>query len=167
MPPIITLNPYVLNPLARRVVLEQILPLPVPHNLNFSAELHNVEHLQPDDQRQLIDWYLPSDSGFISIIVSSLICFVFSQSHLTIYGVSVLSIVYINMLKPTYNHSQTCVITFLAGLLGLLSWRFLHGFGDLFHYFPGKIHAGMVLGVGMIVLTKFFPLTIENVRAFY
>lgn len=96
----------------------------------------------------------------MSIIISSLTCFVFSQSHLTIYGVSVLSIVYINMLKPTYGHEQTCVMTFLAGLMGLLLSRFMMGFGDLFHYFPGKIHAGMVLGIGLIILTKFFPLTI-------
>lgn len=99
--------------------------------------------------------------------MSSLVCFILSQSHLTIYGVSVLSIVYINMIKPTYNHQQICVITFLAGLLQFPLWHLIHGFGEIFRYLPGKIHAGMVLGIGLIILTKFFPLTVENITAFY
>jgi hypothetical protein len=65
----------------------------------------------------------------VSIIVSSVICFALSQSHLTIYGVSVLSIVYINMIKPSYSHQQICVVTFLAGLLQLPLWHLIHGIG--------------------------------------
>jgi len=106
-------------------------------------------------------------AGFVSIIVSSVVCFALSQSHLTIYGVSVLSIVYINMIKPAYNQQQICVVTFLAGLMQFVLWHLMHGFGEMFRYLPGKIHAGMVLGIGFIVLAKFFPLTVENINAFY
>jgi MFS superfamily sulfate permease-like transporter len=98
--------------------------------------------------------------GFVSIIVSSVACFFLSQSHLTIYGVSVLSIVYINMIRPNYDHQQICVVTFLAGFMQFVLWRLIHNFSDIFHYLPGKVHAGMVLGIGIIVLTKFFPLTV-------
>lgn len=58
-------------------------------------------------------------------------------------------------------------MTFLAGLLIGILWQLIHNFSDIFHYLPGKVHAGMILGIGMIVLAKFFPLTVENISIFY
>lgn len=44
-------------------------------------------------------------AGFISIIISSLCCFFISASHLTIYGISILGILYLKMLEPYYSRS--------------------------------------------------------------
>lgn len=43
--------------------------------------------------------YKESSAAFISIIVSALSCFFISSSHLTIYGISVLGTLYLNMIR--------------------------------------------------------------------
>lgn len=47
-------------------------------------------------------------------------------------------------------------MTFMAGLIQLILWRFIHIFRDIYHYLPGKVHSGMILGIGCIVLAKVF-----------
>lgn len=43
--------------------------------------------------------------GFISIIVGSIVCFFLSSSHLTIYGISILGVLYLTMLAPYYTRA--------------------------------------------------------------
>lgn len=92
--------------------------------------------------------------GFISIIVSSIVCFFVSSSHLTIYGISILGCLYLAMLKPYYEMRQLCYIVALGGLMNLPLWKMIHSVGSIFHCLPGRIHASMVLGVATIVLSK-------------
>lgn len=92
--------------------------------------------------------------GFIAIIVSSLACFLLSSSHLTIYGISVLGILYISMLEEYYSRSQICYIVALSGVAILPFWQMIHSVGAIFHCLPGRIHASMVFGTVLIVLTK-------------
>jgi hypothetical protein len=92
--------------------------------------------------------------GFIAIIVSSLACFLLSSSHLTIYGISVLGILYISMLEAYYTRSQICYIVAISGVAILPFWQMIHSIGAIFHCLPGRIHASMVFGTVLIVLTK-------------
>ena len=105
--------------------------------------------------------------GFISIIVSSVVCFFISSSHLTIYGISILGCLYLSMLRPYYEMRQLCYIVALSGAMNFPLWRMIHSVGSIFHCLPGRIHASMVLGIALIVLSKvyyviiqFFPLAI-------
>ena len=113
-------------------------------------------------------------AGFISIIVSSLVCFFLSASHLTIYGISILGILYLMMLEPYYTRSELNYVVAMSGLIIFPFWKVIHSVGAIFHCLPGKIHASMVFGIALIVLTKvtfllfqFFPLAIENLEAFF
>jgi hypothetical protein len=94
--------------------------------------------------------------GFISIIVSSVVCFFISSSHLTIYGISILGCLYLSMLRPYYEMRQLCYIVALGGLINFPLWKMIHSVGSIFHCLPGRIHASMVLGIALIVLTKVF-----------
>lgn len=44
-------------------------------------------------------------AGFISIIVAAVVCFFLSSSHLTIYGISILGVLYLSMLKDYYTRA--------------------------------------------------------------
>ena len=98
--------------------------------------------------------------GFIAIIVSALMCFLISSSHMTIYGISVLGILYISMIEPYYTRPQICYITAMSGIVIIPFWKIIHSLGAIFHCLPGRVHASMVFGIALIVLTKFFPLAI-------
>ena len=97
-------------------------------------------------------------AGFISIIVSSLICFSFSKSHLTIYGISALGIFYLMMLEPYYTRPELHYIVAISGLVIVPFWKLIHSVGSIFNCLPGKIHASMVFGIALIVLTKVYIL---------
>lgn len=92
--------------------------------------------------------------GFISIIVSASVCFFVSSSHLTIYGISILGCLYLSMLRPYYEMRQLCYIVALSGAMNLPLWKMIHSVGSIFHCLPGRIHASMVLGIALIVLSK-------------
>lgn len=92
--------------------------------------------------------------GFIAIIVSSLTCFLLSSSHLTIYGISVLGILYVSMLEAYYQRSQICYIVAISGIAILPFWQMIHSIRAIFHCLPGRMHASMVFGTVLIVLTK-------------
>jgi hypothetical protein len=53
-----------------------------------------------------------------------------------------------------YTDEDKSAMTFMAGLIQLILWRFIHIFRDIYHYLPGKVHSGMILGIGCIVLAK-------------
>ena len=53
-----------------------------------------------------------------------------------------------------YTQQQKAMMTFLAGLIQLIFWRVVHVFRDIYHFLPGKVHSGMILGIGCIVLAK-------------
>ena len=113
-------------------------------------------------------------AGFISIIIASLCCFFISASHMTIYGISILGILYLKMLEPYYSRSQIHYIVAISGLIIFPFWKIIHFIGKIFDSFPGRIHASMVFGVALIALVKviyslyqFFPLSIENLNAFF
>lgn len=53
-----------------------------------------------------------------------------------------------------YTEQQKAMMTFMAGLIQLIFWKVVHVFRDIYHYLPGKVHSGMILGIGCIVLAK-------------
>jgi len=77
-----------------------------------------------------------------------------SSSHLTIYGISVLGCLYINMISPYYTRQQMYIVVALSGVTMFIFWKFIHSLGTIFHCLPGRIHASMVLGIVLIVLAK-------------
>ena len=93
-------------------------------------------------------------AGFISIIVSSLVCFFLSASHLTIYGISILGILYLMMLEPYYTRLELHYIVGVSGIIIFPFWKLIHSVGAIFRCLPGKIHASMVFGIALIALTK-------------
>lgn len=93
-------------------------------------------------------------SGFISIIVSSLTCFFISSSHLTIYGISILGCLYTAMLTPYYPRHQLYYIVAISGIIMLVFWKSMHAAAAIFRCLPGRIHASMVFGIALIILTK-------------
>ncbi len=95
-----------------------------------------------------------SSAAFISIIVSALSCFFISNSHLTIYGISVLGSLYISMIKSYYTVHQLFYIVALSGIIMFAFWKPLHSLGTIFHCLPGKIHASLVFGIVLIVLSR-------------
>ena len=95
-----------------------------------------------------------SSAAFISIIVSALSCFFISQSHLTIYGISVLGTLYISMIKSYYSTYQLFYIVALSGIIMFIFWKPLHSLGTIFHCLPGRIHASLVFGIVLIVLSR-------------
>ena len=58
------------------------------------------------------------------------------------------------MLRPYYEMRQLCYIVALGGLINFPLWKMIHSVGSIFHCLPGRIHASMVLGIALIVLTK-------------
>ena len=101
--------------------------------------------------------------GFIAIIVSSLTCFALSSSHLTIYGISVLGVLYISMIKGYYTQGQISIIVAMSGIVVLPFWKMIHSIGAIFHCLPGRMHAAMVFGTVLIVLTK----VLSNLFSFF
>ncbi len=49
---------------------------------------------------------------------------------------------------------QLCYIVALGGIINFPLWKMIHSVGGIFHCLPGRIHASMVLGIALIVLTK-------------
>jgi len=98
--------------------------------------------------------YKKSSAAFISIIVSSLSCFFISSSHLTIYGISVLGTLYITMVQALYSTYQMFYMGVMSGLIMFVFWKPIHSLGAIFHCLPGRIHASMVFGVVLIVLSR-------------
>lgn len=93
-------------------------------------------------------------AAFISIIVSSVSCFTLSSSHLTIYGISVLGTLYITMVQPYYAPQQIFFMVALSGIMMFALWKPIHSIGSIFHCLPGRIHASLVLGIVLIVLSR-------------
>ena len=93
-------------------------------------------------------------AAFISIIVSSLTCFFISSSHLTIYGISVLGTLYISMIQPYYTSYQIFYTVALSGVIMFAFWRFIHSLGAIFHCLPSRVHASLVFGIVLIVLSR-------------
>jgi hypothetical protein len=58
------------------------------------------------------------------------------------------------MLRPYYSMNQLCYIVAIGGLINLPLWKMIHSIGSIFHCLPGRIHASMVLGIALIVLSK-------------
>lgn len=98
--------------------------------------------------------YKESSAAFISIIVSALSCFFISSSHLTIYGISVLGTLYLNMIRSSYSSHQILYIVALSGIILFIFWKPIHSVGSIFHCLPGKIHASLVFGIVLIVLSR-------------
>ena len=92
--------------------------------------------------------------AYISIIVSSITTFYLSKSHLTIYGVSILGSLYLSMIRPLYTPQQIVYITALSGVVLFIFWKPIHSWGTIFHCLPGRIHASLVFGIILIVLTR-------------
>lgn len=93
-------------------------------------------------------------AGFISIIVASLVSFSLSSSHLTIYGISILGILYMKMLEPYYSRSEIHYIVAMSGLIIFPIWKVIRYVTKIFDSFPGRVHASMVFGVALIALVK-------------
>ena len=93
-------------------------------------------------------------AAFISIIVSAASCFFISNSHLTIYGISVLGTLYISMIQPYYSKAQVFYVVALSGFFMLVFWKPIHSIGSIFHCLPGRIHASLVFGIVLIVLSR-------------
>ena len=53
-----------------------------------------------------------------------------------------------------YTDEDKSAMTSMAGLIQLILWRFIHIYRDIYHYLPGKVHSGMILGIRYIVLAK-------------
>lgn len=94
--------------------------------------------------------------AYISIIVSSIGTFYISKSHLTLYGVSVLGTLYLNMIQGYYQPHQTVYITAMSGILLFIFWKPIHSWGTIFHCLPGRIHASLVFGIVLLVLTRVY-----------
>lgn len=93
-------------------------------------------------------------AGFISIIISSVVCFFLSSSHMTIYGISILGVLYLKMLEPYYTRSELTYIVAMSGFIIFPFWKVIHSVGAIFDSFPGRVHASMVFGVALIALVK-------------
>ncbi len=98
--------------------------------------------------------YQDASAGFISIIVSALSCFFISSSHLTIYGISVLGTLYLSMIRDYYSTHQLFYTVALSGVIMFAFWKPLHSLGSIFHCLPGRIHASLVFGIVLIVLSR-------------
>jgi hypothetical protein len=98
--------------------------------------------------------YQRASAAFISIIVSAASCFFISSSHLTIYGISVLGTLYITMIQSYYTSYQMFYIVAMSGLFMLCFWKPIHSIGSIFHCLPGRIHASLVFGIVLIVLSR-------------
>ena len=98
--------------------------------------------------------YQKQSAAFISIIVSATSCFMISSSHLTIYGISVLGTLYISMIQSYFSMHQMFYIVVLSGILMLAFWKPIHSIGSIFNCLPGKIHASLVFGIVLIVLSR-------------
>ena len=98
--------------------------------------------------------YQKQSAAFISIIVSATSCFFISSSHLTIYGISVLGTLYLSMIKPFFNMYQMFYIVALCGIFMLPFWKVIHSIGSIFRCLPGRIHASLVFGIVLIVLSR-------------
>lgn len=101
--------------------------------------------------------YKKESAAFISIIVSATSCFLISNSHLTIYGISVLGTLYISMIQPYYTAHQMYYVVALSGVFMLALWKPIHSIGAIFHCLPGRIHASLVFGIVLIVLSRVPP----------
>ena len=83
-----------------------------------------------------------------------MVCFFLSSSHLTIYGISILGILFLSMIKEYYTRSELYCIVAMSGFIIFPLWRMIHSMGALFSSLPGRIHASMVFGVSLIALVK-------------
>lgn len=81
-------------------------------------------------------------------------CFFLSSSHLTIYGISILGVLYLKMLEPYYTRSELTYIVAMSGFIIFPFWKIIHSVGTIFDSFPGRVHASMVFGVALIALVK-------------
>lgn len=98
--------------------------------------------------------YQKQSAAFISIIVSATSCFFISSSHLTIYGISVLGTLYISMIQPYFSMHQMFYTVALSGIFMLAFWKPIHAIGSIFNCLPGKVHASLVFGIVLIVLSR-------------
>ena len=96
--------------------------------------------------------------AYISIIISSVVTFISSRSHLTIYGVSILGSLYLSMIRSSQeegeNPPNVFYVTAISGLLLFVFWKPIHSWGTIFHCLPGRIHASLVFGILLLVLTR-------------
>ena len=58
------------------------------------------------------------------------------------------------MLQPYYSRSELHYIVAMSGIIMFLFSWIIHPIGKIFHCLPGKVHASMVFGIALIVLTK-------------
>jgi hypothetical protein len=58
------------------------------------------------------------------------------------------------MLQPYYPRHQIYYIVAMSGIITFAFWKTIHSVGSIFHCLPGRIHASMVFGVALIVLSK-------------
>ena len=98
--------------------------------------------------------YKRQSAAFISIIVSATSCFFISSSHLTIYGISILGTLYLSMVQAYFSAHQMFYIVALSGIFMLALWRPIHSLGSIFKCLPGKVHASLVFGIVLIVLSR-------------
>ena len=62
---------------------------------------------------------------------------------------------------------QLCYIVALSGVVNFVLWKGLHKVGGIFRCLPGRVHASMVFGVALIVLTKVFFIIIMLYSSFH
>jgi len=58
------------------------------------------------------------------------------------------------MIQSFYTTYQMFYIGALSGIIMFIFWRPIHSLGAIFHCLPGRIHASLVFGVVLIVLSR-------------
>jgi predicted PurR-regulated permease PerM len=58
------------------------------------------------------------------------------------------------MIQAYYSTEQIFYTVALSGILTLAFWKPIHAIGSIFHCLPGRIHASMVFGIVLIVLSR-------------
>ena len=58
------------------------------------------------------------------------------------------------MIQDYYTKVQIFYIVALSGVFMLFFWKPIHSIGSIFHCLPGRIHASLVFGIVLIVLSR-------------
>lgn len=62
---------------------------------------------------------------------------------------------YLKILEQNgYSRTELSYVVAMGGIIIIPFWKVVHAVDNIFHSLPGRIHASMIFGIALIVLTK-------------